>query len=247
MTDSVVESCVGYSVLPSKGRKGIYLRVGRDGAVTVRAPRFVAKSYIEQFVVKKARWIVKRQKHFEQLKTLHPPKEFKGGENFQFFGRDLRLSLRRSPDIAAPVCRMGSGGLTLFLNAQSGEEFKAAAAGAVRDLYVRHTAASVAAYVRRHSGPLAVKPERVAVANQKRCWGTCSHKGDIRVNWRLAMMPPAVIEYIVVHELCHIKVHNHSPKFWNLVRSILPDCMERRAWLRRHSSAIFQMSAWTMS
>jgi len=245
MPTPVIEPLVNYSLLPSKGRKSVCLRVNRDGTVTVRAPRFVSKKYIEQFVGKRGAWIAEKQKYFEQLLILYPPKEFKSGESFQFLGRNLRLRLRHLADLKSPTCKVETGRLKLFLNGQTGAEFKAAASGAIRNLYAKHTALRTAAFVRKHSSSLAVKSGRISVVDQKKRWGSCSRKGDIRINWRLAMMPPAVIEYIVVHELCHLKVHNHSPKFWSIVKSVLPDYENRRAWLRRHGPAVFLMADWT--
>lgn len=244
MTTTVAEPRVGYSLLPSKGSKSICLRVNRDGSVTVRAPRFVTKSTVEQFVGKRSAWIVEKQKYFEQLLVLYPPKEFKNGESFQFLGRNLRLRLQHVIDLKTPRCKVESGRIKLFLNGQTGAEFKAAASEAIRNLYARHTELRSAAFVRKHSSALAVKSGRISVVDQKKRWGSCSRKGDIRINWRLAMMPPAVIEYIIVHELCHLKVHDHSPKFWNIVKSILPDYENRRAWLRRHGPAVFLMADW---
>lgn len=244
MAIPVTEPRVNYSLLPSKGRKSVCLRVSRDGIVTVRAPGFVTKSYIDRFVGKRAGWIAEKQKYFERLITLYPPKEFKNGESFQFLGRNLRLKLRHVAGLKTPTCKIESGRLMLFLNGQTGAEFKAAASSAIRNLYAKHTALKTTAFVRKHSSSLAVKSGQISVVDQKKRWGSCSRKGDIRINWRLAMMPPAVIEYVVVHELCHLKVHDHSPKFWSIVKSVLPDYETRRAWLRRHGPAVFLMADW---
>jgi len=225
MITTVAEPRVGYSLLPSKGSKSICLRVNRDGSVTVRAPRFVTKSTVEQFIGKRTAWIVEKQKYFEQLLVLYPPKEFKNGESFQFLGRNLRLRLKHVINLKTPKCKVESGRLKLFL-------------------YAKHTELRTAAFVRKHSSALAVKSGRISVVDQKKRWGSCSRKGDIRINWRLALMPPAVIEYIIVHELCHLKVHDHSPKFWNIVKSVLPDYENRRAWLRQHGPAVFLMADW---
>ncbi|MBI4802611.1 MAG: M48 family metallopeptidase [Elusimicrobia bacterium] len=243
MTATLTEP-IAYTLLPSKGRKSVFLRVNRDGTVTVRAPRFVSKAYIEQFVAKRSGWITEKQNYFNQLLTLYPPKEFKNGESFQFLGRNLRLRLRHIAGLKIPTCRIEAGRIKLLLNGRAGAELKAAASGAVRNLYARHTALRTAAFVRRHSAALAIKPGRISVVGQKKRWGSCSRKGDIRINWRLAMMPPAVVEYIIVHELCHLKVHDHSLKFWSIVKSVLPDYETRRAWLRRHGPAVFLMADW---
>jgi predicted metal-dependent hydrolase len=69
---------------------------------------------------------------------------------------------------------------------------------------------------------------------QKRRWGSCTSRGDLYFNWRLAMAPPGIIDYIVVHELCHLAHKDHSRKFWDLVGSILPDFKKRKKWLKEN-------------
>ena len=96
MPTPIIEPCVNYNLLPSKGRKSVCLRVNQDGTVTVRAPKYMTKSYIEQFVGKRGAWIAEKQKYFEQLLILYPPKKFENGESFQFLGRNLRLRLQHS-------------------------------------------------------------------------------------------------------------------------------------------------------
>ena len=91
--------------------------------------------------------------------------------------------------------------------------------------------------VARVSARLGVLPRRVRVANQNSRWGSCSARGDVRFSWRMAELPEAAFEYIVVHELAHLRVMNHSRKFWDVVHSVLPDYKARRAELRAYPRA----------
>jgi predicted metal-dependent hydrolase len=75
-------------------------------------------------------------------------------------------------------------------------------------------------------------PKRLLVRNQKRIWGSCARDGTLRLNWRLALLPQALIDYVVVHELTHLRVRNHQREFWSAVEAVLPDYRERRAQLR---------------
>ena len=72
------------------------------------------------------------------------------------------------------------------------------------------------------------------IGNQKTLWGSCSPKDVISLNWRLIAAPREVFEYVVVHELCHLRERNHSSRFWGLVEELMPDYRERRAWLKEH-------------
>jgi predicted metal-dependent hydrolase len=79
------------------------------------------------------------------------------------------------------------------------------------------------------------------VKDQQRRWGSASAKGALNFNWRLVLAPPPVLDYVVVHELCHLLELNHSPRFWARVAAVLPDFRERQAWLREHGPALYDL------
>ena len=78
-------------------------------------------------------------------------------------------------------------------------------------------------------------PNKVTIKAQKTRWGSCSSLGNLNFNWRLIMMPQKIIDYVVVHELCHLKEMNHSSTFWNRVEEIMPDYRNRRKWLKNNA------------
>ncbi|MGN0471888.1 MAG: M48 family metallopeptidase [Lachnospiraceae bacterium] len=79
----------------------------------------------------------------------------------------------------------------------------------------------------------------ISIRDQKTRWGSCSGRGTLSFNWRLMLVPPRVLDYVVVHELCHIKHMNHSPEFWKQVESVMPDYQERRRWLKEHGNELY--------
>lgn len=85
---------------------------------------------------------------------------------------------------------------------------------------------------------LGVTYNRVAIRSQHTRWGSCSSKGNLNFNCVLALVPPDVLDYVVVHELCHLRELNHSPRFWALVESVLPDYRLRRKWLEEHGKEL---------
>ena len=80
--------------------------------------------------------------------------------------------------------------------------------------------------------------QRITIRDQKTRWGSCSARGTLSFNWRLMLAPPAVLDYVVVHELCHLTHMNHSPAFWALVESVCPDYRIHRKWLKEHGQEL---------
>lgn len=85
-----------------------------------------------------------------------------------------------------------------------------------------------------YASKLGVSFNKIRIGNQKTRWGSCSSKGTISYNWKLVLMPDEIMDYVVVHELCHLLEMNHSPRFWQLVEEVLPDYKAYRTWLKRH-------------
>jgi len=77
-------------------------------------------------------------------------------------------------------------------------------------------------------------PKEIIIKDQKKRWASCSKDGTLRFNWRISMAPISIVDYIVVHELCHLKVKSHSSDFWKLVSITLPDYQKRRDWLKNN-------------
>ncbi|KAF0125392.1 MAG: hypothetical protein FD189_1682 [Elusimicrobia bacterium] len=90
---------------------------------------------------------------------------------------------------------------------------------------------------------LGIPYKRIAIRSQRTRWGSCSAKGNLNFNWRLAAAPSAVLDYVVVHELCHLRELNHSRDFWAHVRAACPDYKSHRRWLRENTAALMSVAA----
>ena len=82
-------------------------------------------------------------------------------------------------------------------------------------------------------------PGRIAIREQKSRWGSCSSKGNLNFNWKLIMAPPQALDYVVIHELCHLHEFNHSPRFWTLVAGQMPDYEVWKKWLKAHTDDLY--------
>lgn len=108
------------------------------------------------------------------------------------------------------------------------------AATAIDRWYRREARTRIAAAVEREATRLDVRPGSVSIRDQRTRWGSCSSRGTLSFSWRLVVPPPGVLDYVVVHELCHLREPNHSRAFWALVEAATPGWSESAAWLRRH-------------
>ena len=107
----------------------------------------------------------------------------------------------------------------------------------------RECRALVRAEAERISREEGLEPARIRIAGQRTRWGSCALSGTVSLNWRLALAPPAVLDYVVVHELCHLRVPNHSRAFWALVEGRRPHWREQRTWLREHGPELLALKA----
>ncbi len=101
----------------------------------------------------------------------------------------------------------------------------------------------IAARVAHWAGLLGVKYNRVAVKSQRSLWGSCSRRGNLNFNWRLAAAPADTLDYVVIHELCHLREMNHSRDFWAHVAAACPDFKLQRRWLRKNGAELLGVNA----
>jgi len=109
----------------------------------------------------------------------------------------------------------------------------------VRDHLIRLARQELTRRARLCAGRIGKPIARIGVRDTRSRWGSCSSKGTLSFSWRLVLMPEAVIDYVVAHEVAHLVEMNHGPRFWQLVRSLVPDLAAPRAWLKRHRSRLF--------
>jgi predicted metal-dependent hydrolase len=125
---------------------------------------------------------------------------------------------------------MEEGTLRLFLDSMSPDAVRMA----IERWYRRQAHHVFAERAEHWNARFGYNYGRIAIRDQKSRWGSCSRQGNLNFNWRLLLAPLAVLDYIVIHELAHLKEGNHSPRFWALVAGQCPDYRDQRAWLRQH-------------
>jgi predicted metal-dependent hydrolase len=208
-------------------RRTIALIIERDGSFTVRAPMRASHAAIDTFIQEKADWIIRTR---EKTKSVHPVirKQYVDGEKFLFLGSAFELKLVR---FQKPVLRFDSG-FSLSQAAQVKGEL------VFTHWYKARALEIISERVRLYSEQYNFSPGQIKISSAKTRWGSCSSKGVLNFTWRLVMAPLEVIDYVVLHELAHLRVKNHSGEFWKVVESIYPEYKKQRKWLRENGEKL---------
>ena len=208
--------------------------IERDGQILARAPRkFTAKRILE-LVTAKRLWIYKNLAEWRDLNATRVIREYRNGEGFLYLGRNYRLSLVENQN---DLLALKNGRFCLRRDLADQGGLKAARA-AFRAFYTQQGRERIAHRVAYFAPKVGVDFGKVEIRDTKYRWAVCSPAGNLAFHWKCLMAPPAVIDYIVVHELCHRHHLDHTEAFWNEIDKILPDYRERKEWLRVNGASL---------
>lgn len=219
----------------ARRKKTVEMRFEPDGLL-VSAPSRATDKAIRNIVLDRAPWIVEKMVH---RPLLAQPLRFVTGETLPYLGRDVEMLVEEGMTSYTGVSlKDGKFHLSvrpaLFSTDRMDGIHKAFAAW-----YRSRARAHIPREVERWWPRLGVKKKSpVLIGNQRSRWGSCAPDGTLRFSWRTMMLSPEIIEYIVVHELAHLTVMGHSPKFWEVVARALPDVQHRRKLLREAGTAL---------
>jgi predicted metal-dependent hydrolase len=224
---------ISYGVVRSR-RTTADIVVERDGRVIVRAPATLPDQDIEDIVESKRYWIYKTLAEWRDLNATKVLREYRNGEGFLYLGRSYRLSLVADQD--EPVV-LRNGRFCLRRDLVDRGEVVAARA-AFRDYYVARGQERITDRVHYYAPKVGMMPRDIDVRELGHRWASCSPKGNLVFHWKCMMASSTIIDYIVVHELCHFRHLNHTEAFWNEVDKVMPDYRERKEWLKKNGAAM---------
>jgi predicted metal-dependent hydrolase len=217
-------------------RKTLAIEVHPDSSVIVKAPETASLEAIETKVSHRASWITKQQHQFAQYAPQLPASEYISGEGYRYLGRQYRLKAIESD---REQVRLWQGKLEVRTpDANNSKQIEKAI-----DKWYRDRALTV--FLERYEyclqlvAPYGINPDREASQNErgfelrtmKKRWGSCTKAGKILINPLLVSAPKDCIDYVIVHELCHLRIHNHSQHFYQLLETIMPDWKTRKDYL----------------
>ncbi len=223
---------ISYAVSYSGRRKNATLAVYPLKYVEIKVPTSTEPEDIQRIVRKKAAWVLKQIVWFDQLARMDSAKEYVNGETYLYLGRQYQLKISKGNGKAETSLNGKHLQVILPQNAR-GEDAKKTVKAAVWCWYREQAKKKIGESLSHYSRKLGTEPPEFRIKNQSKRWGSCTSKNMLIFNFRIAMAPASQLNYVVAHELCHAKFKDHSPKFWKLLRSIMPECEERKEKLRQ--------------
>lgn len=227
-----------YKIIKKK-KKTITIRITREGEVVVTSPVYADDRYIFNLVENKGEWIVKKLKEIQRVKKEAGRVEYKNGSEIEYLGTKLILYISEDNVDKFKIYKQDNKLYVKLPKLQESPYTEEILRGEIKNWLKEQAKVVLKQRVEFFSKEYNLVPNRVVVKEQKTIWGSCSSKGNINLNWRLIMVPLDVLDYVVVHELCHLKHPNHSSRFWSLVKEIMSDYEEKRKWLKENGGRLF--------
>jgi predicted metal-dependent hydrolase len=205
----------------------IWLRIDPEGKVSVTIPRGYNARLVPRYLQTRSKWILRNLERLLRQKTGTGSKSWNTGLPYQ--GRQLKVVTYRKESGGNSV-EVEEDRLMLGLGPSAARPGKN-----ILTAWLKEQAAGLIQAKTEEMGRLiGVNYKRITIRDQKSRWGSCSQKGNLNFNWRLIMAPPPVLEYVIVHELCHLREMNHSAAFWKWVAGYSPNWKEQRKWMDLH-------------
>ena len=224
------DTTIEYQIRRSDRRKKTVRVTVDGGGVQVAAPMDMPAEDLQTLVRRRAPWILNHAS--DGLLTV-APKRFVSGETLPYLGRNVRMVFEAA-DVRTPEVRFDHWRFSIKVprdlpDTERCERIRKVVVEWYRGRAGMRLQAGVQKWLPRFGGG---EPPQVLIRDQRQRWGSCAPDGTLRFNWRVMMLEPALVDYVVVHELAHLTVRNHSADYWKLVVRVIPDAQERRRKLR---------------
>ncbi len=217
-----MESLIPDRIIRSR-RRTISLEITKDAALVVRAPLRTPDTYIKKLIEEKRAWIEKKVADIRS-RPAPPKRHFARGEEFLFLGKFYFLETITGSD----------AGISLGDRFYIGEKRLPEVRGLLKGWYVEKAAEIIPVRIAGFAAILDYRPKKIRISDTRRRWASCSTSGTLSFCWRLVLAPPEVIDYVIVHELVHMRQPDHSNIFWEKVGQAMPDYEQHRDWLRKN-------------
>lgn len=209
--------------LKKSDRRTTSIYIERDGSVSVLAPEPFDMERVEGILEKKRRWIYRNLAEWEDLNRTRVHREYVNGESFLYLGRGYQLKLVAKQDVPLKLMQ-GQFHLKRSEIPNAPKHF--------REFYKAKLISKLEERIEGYGARLALLPSKIKIMELQNRWGSCTPEGSINIHWKCAMLPLNVLDYVVVHELAHLKYQNHTPAFWRTIEKVMPDYELHKKWLK---------------
>ena len=214
-----------------RDRKTLEIAVNPDGSVLVKAPLLARNDAIEAKVRKRGAWVIRQQSYFSQYMPRTPARRYLSGETHLYLGRQYRLNVKRG---SKSNVKMFRGELLVQSEYPDNADITRELISAwYRSKALEKFPERLEICLKFFRDAECVRPKALIIRNLRLRWGSMSPSGRLMLNSRLIEAPIAAIDYVIMHELCHMRVPNHGKKFYNLLERVLPDWQIRKDRLER--------------
>jgi predicted metal-dependent hydrolase len=220
------DETVSVRVRESRRARSLRVRLGPRLPLEAIVPRRVSDAELDRFLTDRRGWIARKLAEMRAIAS-RPPRLGLARPDVVWLG--LRPIPVATDEAAGAVARLRNGVLVVGPDAPC---------AAIERWYRREARQRVVVAVERESARLGVRPGVLAIRDPRTRWGSCSSRGTLGFSWRLVIAPPEIVEYVVVHELCHLRELNHGKAFWRLLGEARPGWREEAGWLREHGQEL---------
>lgn len=218
---------ISFNIIYRK-RKTMSLEIKPDGAINVLAPNGVDKNFIIDRVKDKADWIVKKLYELEVKNDKKIIRGYENGDIFLYLGKEYKLQVIIDKNLIRPKVNLENEKLVVRINVDNKEYIQQS----LKRWYADETLDIVKKRIDYYKKYFKDSVTSIKIKDQKTRWASCTYKNEILFNLRCSMAPMEIIDYIVVHEMCHMEHRNHSKDFYNAVGQVIPDYKHRIQWLK---------------
>lgn len=223
---------IPYSISYSHRRKNATITVYPTKKVEIRVPTKTEQREIQDLMKKKAHWVIKNLEWYNQFQYIHSEKEYVNGETFLYLGRQYRLKIIKTD--SELIAKLKGKYFEVTIPEKMPDNCKVELVKeALYRWYKARATQKIDELVTIYSKKLGIDAPPFKVKLQLKRWGSCTQTNKLNFNMLAVMAPMAQIEYVIAHELCHVKYKNHSAQFWQLLRIIMPDYEIRKENLRK--------------
>jgi predicted metal-dependent hydrolase len=223
---------ISYTLKRSARARCARLEIRQATGLTIIIPKYFNVTDISDLLQKKKRWILNNLARYCQARPLATGKELKSGDSIPYLGRELKLIIQRTMENDDSAVLKKNKLIIGLGNKENGP-------GLVLEQWYRMQAAQlIKEKADKLSARFGLAYNKLTIRGQRSRWGSCSHKSNLSFNWKLMMTPEPVVDYVITHELLHLKEMNHTRRFWRLVEEHCPHWREHRKWLKEHEAEL---------